>query len=60
MTTEISTEWHIATEEALRSLEAAKTIERRQYPDGDAPEGLLSALLMAVALGRAARMVGVA
>lgn len=56
-TTGIPAEWRIAADEADRTLQVARAIEARQYPEGDAPVGLISSLVMAIALGRAARMV---
>jgi hypothetical protein len=53
----LSEEWRIAASEAARVLSVARAIERRQYPDGDAPAGLVPALVLAVAINRAARMI---
>jgi hypothetical protein len=57
MTDKMPLEWLIADDEASQSLAIARTIERRQFPDGNAPPGLLVNLLLAVSLSRAARMV---
>lgn len=53
----LSEEWRIAASEAARVLSVARAIEQRQYPDGDAPAGLVPALVLAVAINRAARMI---
>jgi hypothetical protein len=53
----ITEEWRIAADEAAKVLSVARAIERRQYPEGDAPAGLVPALVLAVAINRAARMM---
>lgn len=50
----IPAEWRTAADEAAKALSVARAIERRQYPDGDAPAGLVAALVLAVAIRRAA------
>lgn len=51
----IPDEWRIAADEAAKELSVARAIERRQYPEGDAPAGLVPALVLAVAINRAGR-----
>lgn len=53
----LSEEWRIAAGEAAKVLSVARAIEQRQYPDGDAPAGLVPALVLAVAINRAALML---
>jgi len=53
----ISEEWRVVADEAAKVLSVARAIERRQYPEGDAPAGLVPALVLAVAINRAARMM---
>lgn len=55
--TPIPDEWRIAADEAAKVLSVVRAIERRQYPEGDAPVGLVPALVLAVAMNRAARMM---
>lgn len=49
----IPQEWRDAAQEAGRALSVARAIEKKQYPDGNAPAGLLPALVVAVAIQRA-------
>jgi len=49
----IPAEWRTA-DEAAKELSVARAIERRQYPECDAPAGLVAALVIAVAIRRAA------
>lgn len=53
----IPSEWRTATEEAAKALSVACAIERRQYPGGDAPAGLVAALVLVVAIRRAANEI---
>lgn len=53
----IPAEWRQAAEETAKALSIARAIERRQYPDGDAPAGFVPALVLAVAINRAARTI---
>lgn len=53
----ISEEWRVVADEAAKVLSVARAIERRQYPEGDAPAGLVPALVLVVAINRAARMM---
>lgn len=48
----IPQEWRDATQEAGRALSVARAIEKKQYSDGNAPAGLLPALVIAVAIFR--------
>lgn len=50
----IPAEWRTAADETAKALSVARAIERRQYPEGDAPAGLVAALVLAVAIRRAA------
>lgn len=45
-------EWQRAAEETAKALSIAHAIERRQYPEGDAPAGLVAALLISAELAR--------
>lgn len=49
----IPAEWRTAADETAKALSVARAIERRQYPEGDAPAGLIGALVVAVAIRRA-------
>jgi hypothetical protein len=49
----IPAEWRTAADETAKALSVARAIERRQYPEGDAPAGLIAALTLAVAIHRA-------
>lgn len=51
----IPAEWRAAADETAKALSIARAIERRQYPEGDAPAGLVVALVVAVAIARAAQ-----
>ena len=51
---EIPPEWRDAGRETIKVLSVARAIERRAYPDGDAPIGLLAALIVAMAINRVA------
>jgi hypothetical protein len=53
----IPAEWRKAAEETAKALSVARAIERRQYPEGDAPAGLVAALVLAVAIHRAANEI---
>jgi hypothetical protein len=53
----ITEEWRVVADEAAKVLSVARAIKRRQYPEGDAPAGLVPALVLAVAINRAARMM---
>lgn len=48
----IPDEWRKAAEETAKALSVARAIERKQYPDGDAPAGLVAALIVSVSLAR--------
>ncbi len=50
----IPAEWRTAVNETAKALSVARAIERRQYPEGDAPAGLVAALILAVTIRRAA------
>lgn len=50
----IPAEWRRAAEETAKALSVARAIERRQYPEGDAPSGLVAALALAVVIRRSA------
>jgi hypothetical protein len=50
----IPAEWRKAAEETAKALSVARAIERRQYHEGDAPAGLIAALVLAVVIHRAA------
>ena len=57
----IPAEWRTAADEAAKALSVARAIERRQYPEGDAPAGLVATLVLAVAIHRIAyRITGAA
>ena len=53
----IPAEWRQAADETAnetaKALSVARAIERRQYPDGDTPPGLVPALVLSVAVIRA-------
>lgn len=51
----IPAEWRAAAEEVAKALSVARAIERRQYPEGEAPAGLVAALVVAVAIARSAQ-----
>jgi hypothetical protein len=53
----IPAEWRTAADETAKALSVARAIERRQYPEGDAPAGLVAALVLAVAIRRAANEI---
>jgi hypothetical protein len=46
----ITEAWRKAAEETAKALSVARAIERKQYPEGDAPAGLLPALALAVSI----------
>jgi hypothetical protein len=46
----ISDAWRNAAKDAAKALSGARAIERTQYPEGDAPAGLLPALVQALTL----------
>lgn len=48
----IPAEWRKAADETAKCLSVARAIERRQYPEGDAPAGLVAALVVSAALAR--------
>ena len=48
----IPAEWRRAADETAKCLSVARAIERQQYPEGEAPDGLLSALVISAALSR--------
>ena len=48
----IPAEWRRAADETAKCLSVARAIERQQYPEGEAPDGLLSALVISAALAR--------
>lgn len=48
----IPAEWRTAADETAKALSVARAIERRQYPEGDAPTGLVAALVVSAALAR--------
>lgn len=50
-------EWRPVAEEVAKALSVARAVERQQYPDGDTPVGLLPALVLAVAVRRAADLI---
>jgi hypothetical protein len=53
----IPAEWRTAADETAKALSVARAIERRQYPEGDAPPGTLAALIVAVSIHRGARAI---
>ena len=53
----IPAEWRQAADETAKALSVARAIERRQYPDNDTPPGLLPALVLSVAVIRAAAII---
>ncbi|MFB0935033.1 MAG: hypothetical protein QMB52_04615 [Propionivibrio sp.] len=53
----IPAEWRTAAEETAKALSVARAIERRQYPEGDAPAGLVGALVVSVAVTRASAAI---
>lgn len=53
----IPAEWRTAADETAKALSVARAIERRQYPEGDAPAGMLAALIVAVSIHRGARAI---
>ena len=50
----IPAEWRRAADETAKALSIARAIERRQYPDGEAPAGLVAAMVLAVVIHRSA------
>jgi hypothetical protein len=48
----IPAEWRTAADETAKALSVARAIERRQYPEGDAPAGLVAALVVSASLAR--------
>jgi hypothetical protein len=50
----IPAEWRRAADETAKALSVARAVERRQYPEGNAPGGTLPALIIAAALARLA------
>ena len=50
--TTLPPEWKAAAAETVRTLSVARAIEKKQYPDGNAPAGLLPALVVVVAICR--------
>jgi len=53
----IPAEWRTAADETAKALSVARAIERRQYPEGEAPAGTLAALIVAVSIHRGARAI---
>lgn len=54
----IPAEWRTAAEETAKALSVARAIERRQYPEGDAPTGLVAALVVSASVARATKEIG--
>lgn len=48
----IPDEWRKAADDTAKALSVARAIERRQYPEGSAPAGLVAALVVSAALAR--------
>jgi hypothetical protein len=53
----IPAEWRAAAEETAKALSVARAIERRQYPEGDAPAGLIAALVLSATVARASSQI---
>lgn len=49
----IPAEWRTAADETAKALSVARAIERRQYPESNAPAGLVAALVLSASVARA-------